>query len=109
MHRWTLRSASLIIVLGEDMRTRILEKGIPAEKIVIVRDGALSLPSVAEPKPDIVKAIRGEFPFVVVHAGNLGFAGAWETLLDAGGQLQAENVEIVMIGDGLPCARRQTR
>jgi colanic acid biosynthesis glycosyl transferase WcaI len=29
----------------------------------------------------VVREIRGRFRFVLVHAGNLGFYGAWETLI----------------------------
>jgi len=33
--------------------------------------------------PDVVRTIRGNFTFVLLHAGNLGFYGAWNTLLTA--------------------------
>ena len=32
---------------------------------------------------EVVRAIRGNFQFVLLHAGNLGFYGAWETLVAA--------------------------
>ena len=39
MHRWALRQAARIIVLGEDMRDRIIAKGVDPERVVISRDG----------------------------------------------------------------------
>src|SRR6476661_4127313 len=40
LHRWALRRAMRVIVLGEDMRARIIGKGVEAERVVVVRDGA---------------------------------------------------------------------
>src|ERR1700732_3760312 len=39
LHRWVLRRATRIIVLGDDMRARIIAKGIDAAKVFIVRSG----------------------------------------------------------------------
>ena len=54
------------------------------------------------PAPDhpVVREIRGEFRFVLVHAGNLGFYGAWETLLQAASMLEPDGVGLVFIGEG---------
>ena len=83
MHRWALRRASRVIVLGEDMRARIIAKGVEPAGIEIVRDGA-DIPPIDAPPPaldeDIIRAIRADFRFVFLHAGNLGFYGAWETV-----------------------------
>jgi colanic acid biosynthesis glycosyl transferase WcaI len=100
MHRRALRRAARVIVLGDDMRDRILAKGIDPERVRIVRDGA-SLSTVAPDRSDpIVQQIRSGFSFVVLHAGNLGFYGAWGTLLKAAEILRNENVGFVFIGDG---------
>jgi colanic acid biosynthesis glycosyl transferase WcaI len=37
---------------------------------------------------------------VLLHAGNLGFYGAWETLLAAAHELEGDGVELVFVGDG---------
>ena len=47
-----------------------------------------------------MEEIRCGFPFVVLHAGNLGFYGAWGTLLKAAEILRNENTGLVFIGDG---------
>jgi colanic acid biosynthesis glycosyl transferase WcaI len=104
MHRRALKQAARVIVIGEDMRDRILGKGVSPERVEVVRSGAS--PAGAAPDPEdpaakeIVREIRCGFPFVVLHAGNLGFYGAWETLLKAAEILRNENTGLVFIGDG---------
>ena len=103
LHRWALRRASRVIVLGEDMRARIVAKGVEFSRVVIVRDGADVLrPGAPLPvlDPAVVRAIRGDFSFVLVHAGNLGFYGAWNTLVTAARHLANEGVGLVFVGDG---------
>jgi colanic acid biosynthesis glycosyl transferase WcaI len=103
MHRWALRRATRVIVLGADMRERIIGKGVEPSRVVIVRDGAEVVPSdtpLAAPEPDVVRAIRGNSSFVVVHAGNLGFYGAWDTLITAARTLASDGVGLVFVGDG---------
>jgi colanic acid biosynthesis glycosyl transferase WcaI len=108
MHRWALRRAARVIVLGDDMRDRIIGKGIAPERVAIVRDGATfpaSLPSADDP---VVREIRCGFAFVALHAGNLGFYGAWDTLLKAAEILRNENSGLVFIGDGANRARLES-
>jgi glycosyltransferase involved in cell wall biosynthesis len=106
MHRWALRRATCVVVLGEDMRNRILKKSVDPARVVVIRDGAEIISSVATPRLDaeVIRAIRGKFRFVLLHAGNLGFYGAWNTLLEGARQLQADGVSLVFVGDG---AQRQ--
>jgi colanic acid biosynthesis glycosyl transferase WcaI len=103
MHRWALRRAACVIVLGEDMKNRIIAKGIEAGKIEIVRDGT----EIAEDGADVpaldgevIRKIRSGFRFVLLHAGNLGFYGAWGTLLAAARELTSENIGFVFVGEG---------
>ncbi len=105
LHRWALRRAACVVVLGEDMKSRIRSKGINAAKIEIVRDGADIAASAVTLDEEVIRKIRGEFRFVLLHAGNLGFYGAWNTLLTAAKELSAENVGFVFVGEG---AQRDT-
>lgn len=100
LHRRALRKATRIIVLGEDMRDRILSKGVSPDRVVVVRDGATFPGSAPPPNDSVVEEIRCGFPFVAVHAGNLGFYGAWTALLKAAEILRNENSGFVFIGDG---------
>lgn len=104
LHRHALRSAARVIVLGDDMRERILAKGVAPGRVVVVRDGTLAPGPAPHPSdPEVHRAIgeiRGNFSFVALHAGNLGFYGAWNTLLDAAKILRNENIGFVFVGDG---------
>jgi glycosyltransferase involved in cell wall biosynthesis len=107
MHRHALRQAARVIVLGDDMRERILSKGIAPGRVVVVRDGTSFPASMPEPNDPVVKEIRCGFPFVALHAGNLGFYGAWSTLLKAAEILRNENAGLVFVGDGANRAHLQ--
>ncbi len=103
LHRWALRRASRVIVLGEDMRARIISKGVDPQRVAVVRDGAEIVPE-GSPQPpldpEVIRAIRGDFRFVLLHAGNLGFYGAWHTLIAAARELQKDGVGLVFVGEG---------
>lgn len=103
MHRWALRRAKCVIALGEDMRARIIAKGVEPSRVAVIRDG-VELPKPTEPlsslDPEIVRTIRGSFSFVLLHAGNLGFYGAWNTLITAARKLTKEGVGLVFVGGG---------
>jgi glycosyltransferase involved in cell wall biosynthesis len=108
MHRAALRQATRVIVLGEDMRERILSKGISPERVVVVRDGTFLPASMPEWGHPTVQEVRCGFAFVVLHAGNLGFYGAWSTVLKAAEILRNENTGFVFIGDGANRAALQS-
>jgi glycosyltransferase involved in cell wall biosynthesis len=103
LHRWALRRATRVVVLGEDMRRRIISKGVEDARVVVIRDGA-DIPQSAAPlegiDAEVVRAIRGDFKFVLVHAGNVGFYGAWETLIAAARRLETDGIGLVFVGDG---------
>jgi glycosyltransferase involved in cell wall biosynthesis len=102
LHRWALRRATRVVVLGEDMRQRILSKGVDAGHVLVVRDGAELAREghAAELDAEVMRAIREDARFVVLHAGNLGFYGAWDTLLAGAKKFAADGIELVFVGDG---------
>ena len=109
LHRWALQRATKVIVLGEDMRNRIIAKGVRADHIEIVRDGTEIVSASAqatqqsahtELDEQVIRTIRGDFKFVLLHAGNIGFYGAWETLLAAAQKLTGDGIGLVFVGEG---------
>ena len=104
MHRWALRRAQRIIVLGGDMRDRILSKGVPdgvtGERVVVIRDGAPPASRIASVDDAATREIRSGYSFVLLHAGNLGFYGAWETLVNGARALASDGIGLVFVGDG---------
>jgi colanic acid biosynthesis glycosyl transferase WcaI len=110
LDRWALHRATRIVVLGEDMRARIVAKDVQPERMKIVRDGteiASLKPTATELDHDVVRSIRGEDRFVLLHAGNLGFYGAWQTLIRAVQSLADEGVGLVFVGGGAQSERIQ--
>ena len=74
----------------------------------MVRDGASPSPGLPPQSDPVVQEIRSGFHFVAVHAGNLGFYGAWETLLKAAEILRNENTGLVFVGSGANRARLES-
>ncbi len=84
MHRWALRQAARVIVLGEDMRDRIVGQGRRSgPRGDLARWNRNSRRPLPSPDNSVAREIRGDFRFALVHAGNLGFYGAWQTLISA--------------------------
>jgi glycosyltransferase involved in cell wall biosynthesis len=114
LHRWALRRATKVIVLGEDMRNRIVAKGVRADQVEIVRDGTEILSAnaqqtqVAQLDQEVIRTIRGDFRFVLLHAGNIGFYGAWETLIAAAKQLHGDGIGFVFVGEGAQRAQLES-
>ena len=103
LHRWSLRRATRVVALGEDMRARIIAKGIDAARIEVIRTGAPIPPTDGQQAcldPDVIRMIRSDSKFVLLHAGNLGFYGAWETLIAAARSLEQDGVSLVFVGSG---------
>jgi len=114
LHRWALRRATKVIVLGEDMRNRIVAKGVRADQVEIVRDGTEILSANAQQTQaaqldhEVIRTIRGDFRFVLLHAGNIGFYGAWETLIAAAKQLHGDGIGFVFVGEGAQRAQLES-
>jgi len=110
LHRWALRRATRVVALGDDMRNRILAKGVDPAHVVIVRDGADLPAEGSNPSfdPQVIQTIRGNSQFVLLHAGNLGFYGAWDPLLAAARELAQDGISLVFVGDGAERERLQS-
>lgn len=97
IHRRGLIRSSLVVCLGETMAKRVQAKGVPSERIIVAPLGA------ATPRGSVdnavVEDLRADSPFLCVHAGNLGGAGAWETLAQAS-KLLADGSKFLFIGEG---------
>lgn len=97
LHTWAMKRADRVVCLGSDMAVRIAEKGVSPAKVSVVPNGAH--PAEGSVDCEVVRRIRNGSDFLAVHAGNLGSAGAWETLIGAQGALGNE-ARIVFVGGG---------
>ena len=101
---YTYRHADAIIVISEDIKRNIMEKGVPEEKIHIISNWV---------DTDEVKPVQKEDnklfdelglnrdTFKVVYAGNLGKAQGVSVALDAAEILKDNrNIEFIIFGKG---------
>lgn len=109
VHCWALRRATRVIVLGEDMKRRIVAKGVSPGRVAVVRTGAAVPDTLPPGETPVSREVRRGSSFVVMHAGNLGYAGAWRTLLDAAARLERGKVTLVFVGGGAAAAELKGR
>lgn len=97
IHTLALRRAAVVIVLGDRMAERLRAKGVPTDRVRVVENGARV--QVGVPAPDVVSALRGPASFLVVHAGNIGGAGAWNEIAAAASMVEGK-AEFLFVGEG---------
>jgi colanic acid biosynthesis glycosyl transferase WcaI len=91
------KRADGIIALGDDMKARLVARGIPEDKIVVAENWADGC--------EIVPAPFGEGPLVVHYSGTFGLAHEEHTITEAMRQLRDDSrFRFVFAGGG---ARRQ--
>ena len=56
---------------------------------------------------EVVRTIRADFSRVLLHAGNIGFYGAWNSLVTAVRELEKDGIGLVFVGGG--AEREQVR
>ena len=103
--RVTFNNTDKIIAISEDIkRTLVEEKGIPADKVVVVSnwvDSDAVVPIAKEENPLFEEFGLNREKFHVVYAGNLGNAQNINIVVDAAARLRDnENVEFVVFGSG---------
>ncbi|GAB2853476.1 glycosyltransferase family 4 protein [Pseudoduganella ginsengisoli] len=100
--QWMYARAAHVVVLSPGFRRRLIERGVPEEKISIIynwcNESALEVP--AESGLDL-GFMDGRFN--VVFAGNMGKAQALGSVIEAARRVEAENanIQFVFIGGGL--------
>lgn len=103
--RVTFNNTDKIIAISEDIkRTLVEEKGIPADKVVVVYnwvDSDAVVPIAKEENPLFAEFGLSRDKFHVVYAGNLGNAQNINIVVDAAARLRDnEDVEFVVFGSG---------
>lgn len=103
--------AARVTVISREQRTTLIGKGVPAEKVAVIpnfvdTDFIRPLPKLN----DFTRANRLTDKFVVAHAGNLGFAYDFDSLLACAAQLIARtDIVFLIIGEGVKKAEIETR
>lgn len=99
---WALRRYDRVVSIGRCMSSRLVARKIDPSRIITIPNW--SAPDSIRPMAHGDNAFRKmqgwDGRFVVTYSGNMGLAHEFDTILDAAGQLQDENVLFVFIGDG---------
>jgi colanic acid biosynthesis glycosyl transferase WcaI len=91
--------ADLIVTLGHDMAQRIIAKGVPTAKVVVVPDW-VDCGRIRPLESNPFRRTFGE-KFVVMYSGNIGLSQQLEAVLEAADRLRAdERIVFAMIGEG---------
>jgi len=91
--------ADLIVTLGRDMARRIVDKGVPSNKVVVVPDWV----DCGRIHPLDSNTLRRSFgdKFVVMYSGNIGLSQQLEAVLEAADRLRDDDrILFAMIGEG---------
>lgn len=91
---YSRRHADAIVALGPCMRSRLVQRGIPGEKIVTAENWADGQSVTPRPFPE-------DHPLTVLYSGNLGLAHEIETISEAMKELRdSRRVRFVFAGGG---------
>jgi glycosyltransferase involved in cell wall biosynthesis len=105
-----LRSADRVVVLGRDMRARVLARGVCAERVRVIPNWAdTSAIRPGAPSRQLRAAWGVGDAFVVMYSGNMGLSQNLDQILDAAALLSNEPVTFVLAGEGASKERLQNR
>ena len=94
--RFTQACSTKIVVLSDDMRQSVIDRGILPEKVILVRNFSLgsSDSAIAAISPSNGEAVK------FVFAGNIGRFQNLGALVDAFQEVTPADAELIFIGDG---------
>jgi colanic acid biosynthesis glycosyl transferase WcaI len=106
------RHASLVTTLTNGMRRRIIDKGIPAEKVELLEPRVDdSLFNIGALEGNAFRRKYGlENKFIVAHSGNMGVKQGLDVIVDAAVLNRSDDsMRFLFVGDGAVCGRIQRR
>ena len=105
IENFTYRNADKIIVISEDFKKNIMEKGVPEEKIVVVynwvdQNAVVDIPREKNKLFDKYGLDRSKF--YIEYSGNIGLTQNMYMLLEVMEELQASHpdINLVLVGEG---------
>ena len=105
LEQWELalyRQATRVVTVTEAFRHNLIERGVPARKVVTIRNGAdvefwqpIEFPGILR------KNLELEGRFVVLYIGAHGISHALGSILESAGRLRnQENIQFLFVGEG---------
>jgi len=107
LHGWCnfiYRRAAKIVVIAQGMKKKLIERGVPGDKIEVIYnwcDGQLICRE--DRDENLARQLGFAGKFSVVFAGNMGKAQALDAVIEAAGLLKSDfpNIQFVFIGSGV--------
>jgi putative colanic acid biosynthesis glycosyltransferase WcaI len=96
-----LRGADRVIVLGEDMRAKVIRRGIPSAKMALVPNWADT--DLIYPRPrtnPFAEVAPPDDAMVVMYSGNLGLSQNLDQLLEVARDLRDMPIRFYVVGEG---------
>jgi glycosyltransferase involved in cell wall biosynthesis len=93
--------AERIVTVTEPMRMRLIERGVPAEKVGVVPNGAdleRLIPRIRNAR--LTARLHLEGKFVVAYVGTLGLAQGLEVVIRAAAIVANSDVHFLFVGEG---------
>jgi glycosyltransferase involved in cell wall biosynthesis len=95
------RSAARIVTTNSGLRERLIERGVPGNKIGVVPNGVDAAQFSPRPRPQALMEKYGlSGRFVVGYIGTQGMAHDLATVINAADALRSGNVSFLFVGDG---------
>lgn len=100
--RWVYRVAAAVIVVSEGMRSNLMEKGVPDEKVVVLPNWVdLDAIEPLPPELSLRPHLGIEDRFVILFSGNVGYAAGLETVFSAARRVSDQGeILFLIVGDG---------
>ena len=97
---WALHLQDEVVVLGRDMRGRLVSRGVNASRIDVIANWS-SIEAVAPVEAEAMRARLGwTGKFIALYSGNLGLAHDFDTLVEAVRVLKDGAIQFVFAGEG---------
>ncbi len=99
---WVYRHVDQLVVLSPGFKALLVERGVPGEKVEIIynwcSEDALSYSS-----QNLSDTVRGDRPFRIMFAGNMGKAQSLDAVIHAAARLSKKNsaIEFTFLGGGV--------
>lgn len=101
IEKWLYRRASKIIVVTDSFKKDIIGKGLPENKIEVVKNGAyLDKFKPIEKDNKLVNQLNLEDRFIVAYFGTLGMAHKMDFIIRASKEVTDKTIMFLIIGDG---------
>ena len=98
---WLYRQARAVVVVTDAFKTNLEERGVPEEKIHVVKNGVDLSRFQPQPKDRrLVEELGLQDKFVLGYIGTHGMAHALDFILRSAAHLRDGHIHIVLLGDG---------